>query len=399
MIIQTIRMALKAIAGNKMRSALTMTGIVIGVIAVVVLVAIGQGTTSSVTSSIEGMGTNLLTVNIRTYKNPITTDDLDVLKQNGSISGIAPTLTQSVTAEAGAVSYDSGSIVGTTPSYESIRNQTVVSGRFIKDPDLDNRSYVAVVGVDIADELFGTRNVVGETIKVDGYDFTIIGLLEEKGSTTSGSSDSQIIVPYTLAQRLYSETSVRTFYVSAASSADVTNAQAVVESYLNSRFGISADSSDNTESISRYYSVFNQSDMLSTLSDTTGTLTLMLGGIAGISLLVGGIGIMNIMLVSVSERTREIGIRKAIGASRGNVLTQFLVEALVVSLFGGLLGLGLAVGLAGILGRALSMTMVISPEIVILAIAFSMCVGVVFGIYPANKASRLRPIQALRYEG
>ena len=258
--------------------------------------------------------------------------------------------------------------------------------------------------MDIADELFGTRNVVGETLKVDGYDFTIVGLMEEKGSTTSGSSDTQIIVPFTLAQRLYSETGIRTFYVSAASSADVTSAQAVVESYLNNRFNITAESSSaassgSSSSASRYYSVFNQTDMLDTLSDTTDTLTLMLGGIAGISLLVGGIGIMNIMLVSVSERTREIGIRKAIGASRGNVLTQFLVEALSVSLLGGLLGLGLAVGLAGILGKALGMTVAVSPEIGLMAIAFSMCVGVIFGLYPANKASKLRPIQALRYEG
>jgi putative ABC transport system permease protein len=404
MIVQTVRMAFKAIAGNKMRSALTMLGIIIGVVAVVVLIAIGQGTTSSVTSSIEGMGTNLLTVNIRTYKNPITADDLEVLKQNKAISGIAPTLTQSVTAEAGTVSYDSGSLVGTTPSYETIRNQKVTAGRFIKDVDLENRSYVAVVGTDIADELFGTRNVVGETVKVDGYDFTIVGLLEEKGSTTSGSSDTQIIVPFTLAQRLYSETGIRTFYVSAASSADVSSAQAVVESYLNNRFNITAESSSAASSgsssgTSRYYSVFNQTDMLDTLSNTTDTLTLMLGGIAGISLLVGGIGIMNIMLVSVSERTREIGIRKAIGASRGNVLTQFLVEALSVSLLGGLLGLGLAVGLAGILGKALGMTVAVSPEIGLMAIAFSMCVGVIFGLYPANKASKLRPIQALRYEG
>jgi len=399
MILKTIRMAFKSIASNKMRSALTMLGVIIGVIAVVVLVAIAQGTTSSVTSNIENMGTNLLTVNIRTYRNPITTEDLEVLKENYVISGIAPTISQSVTAKAGTITYDSGTLTGTTPSYEAIRNHSVQSGRFLKQPDLNNRSYIAVIGVDVADELFGTRNVVGESMTIDGYKFSIVGVLEEKGSSTAGSSDSQIIVPFSLAQRLYSQTSVRTFYVSASTTANVDLAQTVVESYLNNRFNLSEESiTAGTVSTSQYYSVFNQTEMLDTLNTTMATLTLMLGGIAGISLLVGGIGIMNIMLVSVSERTREIGIRKAIGASRGNILMQFLVEALVVSLLGGVLGLILAAALMAVLSQALSMTLVLSPGIAFLAIVFSLLIGILFGMYPANKASKLRPIEALRYE-
>ena len=395
MIYQSFKMAVKAIAGNKMRSFLTILGVVIGVVAIVVLVSIGQGANSSVVESIEGMGTNLITANINARRmNPIDLDSLNELAQNEAISYVAPIASVSGTVKAGTTTYDDGVVQGTTPGYESIRNWTVAEGRFLQQPDIDNRSFVAVIGSEAATEMYGTTHAVGETFSLNGYTITVVGVLEAVGSSASGSNDNQILIPFTLAQRLSNQTSISSFYVSAASSAQVEQAQAAVESYLEKAF-----ENYNTRSFGTQYSVFNQTEMLSTLNETTNTLTLMLGGIAAISLLVGGIGIMNIMLVSVSERTREIGIRKAIGAARGNILTQFLIESLVVSLMGGLLGLAISVVAVKALAPVLQMTLTIPVNVAWMAIGFSVFIGVVFGMYPANKASKLRPIEALHYEG
>ena len=395
MIYQSFKMAVKAIAGNKMRSFLTILGVVIGVVAIVVLVSIGQGANSSVVESIEGMGTNLITANINARRmNPIDLDSLNELAQNEAISYVAPISSVSGTVKAGTTTYDDGVVQGTTPGYESIRNWTVAEGRFLQQPDIDNRSFVAVIGSEAATEMYGTTHAVGETFSLNGYTLTVVGVLEAVGSSASGSNDNQILIPFTLAQRLSNQTSISSFYVSAASSAQVEQAQAAVESHLEKAF-----ENYNTRSFGTQYSVFNQTEMLSTLSETTDTLTLMLGGIAAISLLVGGIGIMNIMLVSVSERTREIGIRKAIGAARGNILMQFLIESLVVSLMGGLLGLAISVVAVKALAPVLQMTLTIPVNVAWMAIGFSVFIGVVFGMYPANKASKLRPIEALHYEG
>ena len=395
MIYQSFKMAVKAIAGNKMRSFLTILGVVIGVVAIVVLVSIGQGANSSVVESIEGMGTNLITANINARRmNPIDLDSLNELALNEAISYVAPISSVSGTVKAGAATYDDGVVQGTTPGYESIRNWTVAEGRFLQQPDIDNRSFVAVIGSEAATEMYGTTHAVGETFSLNGYTLTVVGVLAQVGSSASGSNNNQILIPFTLAQRLSNQTSISSFYVSAASSSQVEQAQAAVESYLEKAF-----TNYNTNSFGTQYSVFNQSEMLSTLSETTNTLTLMLGGIAAISLLVGGIGIMNIMLVSVSERTREIGIRKAIGAARGNILMQFLIESLVVSLMGGLLGLAISVAAVKALAPVLQMTLTIPVNVAWMAIGFSVFIGVVFGMYPANKASKLRPIEALHYEG
>ena len=333
--LQSFKMALKAIGGNKMRSFLTVLGVVIGVVAIVVLVAIAQGTNASVVSSIESMGTNMLSVSINAKRsNPITLDGLNELAQDESIAHVAPYTRISGTIKAGVTTYDDGQVIGTTQGYDAIRGYGLSQGRFITQPDLDNRIFVAVLGSEAATEMFGKTDAVGETFSINGYTFTVVGVLEANGSDATGSQDNQILIPYTLAQRLSNSTRISSFYVSAVSSEEIYFAQAAVESYLQKIFPTTYSQ----------YSVYNQTEMLSTLNETTATLTLMMGGIAAISLLVGGIGIMNIMLVSVSERTREIGIRKAIGASRGNILLQFLIEALVVSLMGGLMGLLISLG-------------------------------------------------------
>ena len=251
---------------------------------------------------------------------------------------------------------------------------------------MENRSAVCVVGPEIAQTLFGNTNVVGNTIHIDGRRFRIAGVLESKGTTMGASQDNTIVLPFTLAQRMLESTSITSFYLSAVDAAGVSDAQEVVERFLYKKY--QNDSS---------YSVMNQTEMLETINETTGTLSLMLGGIAGISLLVGGIGIMNIMLVSVTERTREIGIRKAIGAKRSNILMQFLIEAVVISGVGGLIGLAGGYALLQALEAVLGMELAMSVGVTQLAIGFSMAVGVVFGLYPADKASRLKPIDALHY--
>lgn len=389
---ESMSMAFKAILSNKMRSFLTMLGIVIGVVSIVVLTAIGQGTNAAVISNIEGMGTNLLSVNVNARRNnPVTLKGLRQMTIGSeSIAHVAPVLNASGTVKAGLTQYEDGSLIATTPDYEKIRGWSLRYGRFLTEPDNDNRSFVAVLGQEAAVELFGSVNAVGCTFTYQGYTFTVVGVLSEIGNSIAGSGDNLIVIPFSLGERLFRSKGISSFYVSAVGSDTIDLAQTEVEAYMEKLMSQSTTGGS--------YRINNQSAMLEALNESTSQLTLMLAGIAAISLLVGGIGIMNIMLVSVSERTREIGIRKAIGATRGNILSQFLIEALTVSLIGGLIGLLLSWAACQFLAPALGMTMVFSPSIALLAIGFSVMIGVVFGLYPAAKASGLKPIDALRHE-
>jgi len=364
-----------------------MLGVIIGVTAVITLIALGQGSIQRVSSQIESLGTNLIVINITGGRNrSVTQEDLNRIKEISDVSEIAPVLSGGVTVKAGNMNANT-SLEATTPGYQQVRNTYVQLGRFLLQNDLDMRFRVAVVGVDVADELFGRRDVIGEEISINGVEFTIIGILEEKGSSVAGSDDNRVIIPLTTGQRLLRNMEVRTFYVSTQSPDAVNRVVGEIERFLTRKF--------NDENSFR---VFNQTQLLSTINEATATLTMMLSGIAGISLLVGGIGIMNIMLVSVTERTREIGIRKAIGAKKRDILVQFLIESAVISGLGGVLGIIVGFMGANFLSSILNIPVAISADVVLLATGFSVGVGIIFGLYPASKAASLNPIDALRYE-
>ncbi len=380
MFFNSLRLAVRSTLANKMRSFLTMLGIIIGVMSVIILVSIAQSTTSSITSAIASMGSDLLTVTVTDEDITLDADDYLAMEDYDAIAGVAPYLTVSSTARSGST-YTSVSAIGITSEYMDIAGREMESGREIVQSDLDWRTYTAVIGTGVAGDLFESYDVIGKTFTMSGHTFTIVGLLAESGS----DSDTQVLIPLTTAQRIADSTAITTAYVKASSTNTVDIAQAQAEYQMLQLTG-DEDS----------YTVYNMSELLDTMDDVMNTLSLMLGGIAAISLLVGGIGIMNIMLVSVAERTREIGIRKAIGARRSHIMMQFLIEACVLSILGGLIGLGLsAVGLR-IFEAIADMTISIEWRAAVAALLFCVVIGVAFGSYPAAKASKMTPIEALQ---
>ncbi|MGX2961604.1 ABC transporter permease [Peribacillus sp. JNUCC 23] len=384
--LQTIRMALKSIKGNKVRAILTMLGIIIGVSSVIVMVAIGQGSTKEVQDQIGSLGTNVLTVSVSGSDITFKEDDANQIQDVNGVEAIAPTVSGRVTVKNGQTNAQV-SMIGTISSYLNIRDLQLQSGRFIADLDHENHSKVAVIGSDTAENLFGLADPVGESVQVNGTAYKVVGVLESVGSSLGTSGDSTIIVPLSTGQRLATTTDIGSVYVKVENEDMIDFTSRFIEQTMYSIVG-DADS----------YSVSSQKDLMETASSVNEIMTFMLGGSAAISLIVGGIGIMNIMLVSVSERTKEIGIRKAIGAKRGNILLQFLIESIVLSSLGGVIGVGIGVISAQIFTLATGTTIAYSVPVMLLSFAFSLVVGVVFGVFPANKASKLDPIQALRYE-
>jgi putative ABC transport system permease protein len=408
-ILDIIKEALIAVSANKVRSGLTVLGIVIGIASVIALTAVGQGSQASITANIEAAGSNLLTVipgfqtsgggvrgafgSARTLK----TTDADAVAQLGLAKAVAPQVTgrYQITAASGN---SNAQVIATTSPYQTVRNVTLASGSFFSDQQVQDGSRVAVLGSQIATDLFGDpaaggTDPIGQTIRIKTSKFTVIGVTTAKGGFGPENADNAIFVPLTTGQRLLAgqTTYLSQMSVQAVDQESMTQLQTDITDLLLQRHGISsADSAD--------FRVINQADLASTMTSTTRTLTLLLAAIAGISLLVGGIGIMNMMLTTVTERTREIGLRKAIGAKRRDISLQFLVEAVILTFIGGIIGVivGWLVSLA--INHFAGLDAVITAQWVIIAFGLSALIGIVFGFYPARRAAGLNPIEALRYE-
>ncbi len=405
--------AIRAIVGTPLRSILTALGVIIGVAAVVALTAIGQGSTAGVTKNLESLGTNLLTVQsargggggslVRSGpRSTITIKDAEALASSYTdrVAAVAPAANSNVQAKLGSSNSQVG-LVGTWPAYETVRNSPVETGDYFTQADLDAKKRTAVIGHQVLLDLWGEAatddQAIGQKIRLGSVNFTVVGVLPDKGSSGFSNANSQVLIPLSTYLQRFSRTNsasgqptVSSVYMQAKDAKDLKQLQTDVTDLLSTRH-------NQTDPENLDFQVQNQADSLASLSSITNTLTILVGAIAGISLLVGGIGIMNIMLVSVTERTREIGVRKALGAKPRDILTQFLVEASLLSIGGGILGMILGVA-AAYAGTAFGISPVFSTTPMIVAFVFSALVGVFFGYYPAARAAKLDPVDSLRYE-
>lgn len=400
---ESFLMAWASLIANKMRSILTMLGIIIGVAAVIALVSIGNGVKQDIQNSISSLGSNLLMVMPGAPRTPgvrpsagsmksLKVSDYEAISKLDGVRAASP-----MTNGSYVVIYQNKnwttSVSGVSYNYLDVNNWSMKSGRFLSEKNVQNRERVAVVGKTVVKNLFGDEDPVGAEIRVKNIPFRIIGVLNSKGSGAMGNDqDDMVIIPYTTAmERVEGVDYLLMIYVVGKDENGIDRLQSDIENLLRVRHGIKDTNLDD-------FNIQNMNSIMETMEETTGTLTLFLGAVAAISLVVGGIGIMNIMLVSVTERTREIGVRKALGATYSVIVTQFLIEAVVISLMGGIIGIILGVGSSKLIGMASGMSTVISIPTIVMSFAFSVAIGLVFGIYPARKAAKLNPIDALHYE-
>ena len=404
MTIPVLKIALRALARNKVRSALTMLGIIIGVASVIAMVSLGQGAQKQVQDQISSMGTNMLIVSAGSQRQSggvrggggtsttLTPDDAAALADLSSVSAVSPAVTAPVTLVFGNQNWTTRA-EGVAPDYLTIRNRAIASGDLFTETDVRTAARVAVIGQTVADQLFAGADPVGQTIRVRNLPFRVVGVLAAKGQSQWGQDqDDTLLMPYTTAmKKLLSQTHISTIYVAAPSAEATFTAEEQVATMLRQRHSIRNGQDDD-------FSVRNLTDIAEAAQATTRVMTMLLGSIAGVSLLVGGIGIMNIMLVSVTERTREIGIRMAVGARSKHVERQFLIESVALGLAGGFAGIVVGVGISLALSGFFNWPTLISPVAVVVSAVFSMAIGVFFGFYPARKAANLDPIEALRFE-
>ena len=397
--IMSLKMALRSIGSNKLRAVLTMLGIIIGVMALVVLVSLVNGATSSVTDSMASLGSNYVQAYVWGYGNKVLTmDDLNEwVESEPTIESVAPDASGGAVAKYGSKSQQMN-IRGTTPSYYEINGLQLAAGRFLKNSDLINSSRVCILGPSALDALVGYTDCVGEEISLDGLRYTIVGVLGKSDSLMySGYGENTIYIPFTALIRQFPDMSgsIDNFYATAPEGTPMKEAENAVRTYLTDRVGKDDWGNDN-------FYVYSMDVLEGSMDRMTSIFSMLLGGIASISLIVGGIGIMNIMLVTVTERTREIGIRKAVGATRGTILRQFLLEAVVLCMMGCAIGIFLSwfiLRLASEVVAEMSMTFTLSANVVLISVVFCFAIGIIFGLYPANKAAKMQPIDALHYGG
>jgi putative ABC transport system permease protein len=403
MVLESILIALDGLRANKLRAMLTMLGIIIGVGAVITMVSIGMGVKDKVEASIAGLGSNLLVVTPgtgnaggpRQAAGSNTTlhekDGAAIYQEVSGVNLVAPTVSRSYQVVFGNQNWITN-VQGTTPDILGVRNYNVEEGSFFTTQDVETRARVAVLGKTVAENLFNGGTPIGQVIRINNAPFRVLGVLEAKGESMGGNQDDVVIIPLKTAQeRLMGITYVQNINIQATGTDVINQVQADVTTLLRARHKLTGATLDD-------FTVRNMVAIMATADQTTSMITLLLGIVAGLSLLVGGIGIMNIMLVSVTERTREIGIRKALGARYSNILLQFLIEAVVISVSGGLLGIALGIGSSYVISSIAGWKTVISTAAIIAAFGFSVMIGLFFGIYPARKAALLDPIEALRYE-